>query len=255
MKNIFLAVIAMFSISVFSQEKQYVEIKYEMQVEMELERVMQDVPAQYRAMVEEQMKQELANGIFIDYVLKTNGTESTYQIIEQVNNAQTQGGMIAQQMRSFDKGVTYKNIPENFYMKPVDFPGASYMIKDTLTDLKWNITRENEDIAGFDTRKAVGEFTFNDSIAPVTAWFTPKIAIKDGPSSFWGLPGIILKANFEVNGANMTITAKEINVREEEINIKKPTGGKEVTQKEFEVAMREMQEQFKQMMDEGVDTE
>lgn len=255
MKKILLLLTFLSSATFSLAQKQFVEVSYQMTMDMDAEQVIGQIPSQYRAAVEDQIRQELADGIFIDYVLKTNGNESVYKIVEQINNAQTQGGMIAQQMRTFDKGTTYKNLAETFYMKPVDLPGQRYMLRDSLQDFKWKITREKEDIAGFSARKATGEMVMNDSITTVTAWYAPKINIKDGPSSIWGLPGLILKAQFFANGAELTLTATHIVVKEKEIKIEKPTGGKEVTQKEFETEMKILQEKYKEMMGGGVDTE
>lgn len=238
-----------------AQEKQFVEVTYQMTMDMDADEVIKNIPSQYRAMVEDQIRQELADGIFIDYTLQTNGEESTYVQVEQISNAQTQGGMIAQQMRTFDKGVMYKSIPENYYMKPVDMMGTQFMIKDSLQNLTWEIMRDKEEIAGFETRMANGTFKYNDSIINTKAWYTPKIAIKDGPGNVWGLPGLILKTEFTMNGADITLTATKVVVKEEEINIEKPKGGKEVTQSEFEAELKAIQEKYKEMMGEGVDTE
>lgn len=250
-----LSVVALFFLTItLAQEKQFIEVNYQMTMDMDADEVIKNIPSQYRAAVEDQIRQELADGIFIDYTLKTNGNESTYKIVEIINNAQTQGGMIANQMRMFDKGVTYKNLAEQYYLKPVDLPGQRYMINDTLQNHQWKITREKENIAGFSTRKAVGTMVINDSATVVTAWYTPKISVKDGPSSIWGLPGLILKAKFEANGAELTLTATQIDVKDE-IKIQKPTGGKNFTQKEFFEEMKALQERQKEMMGGVVDTE
>ncbi|MDO5655861.1 MAG: GLPGLI family protein [Flavobacteriaceae bacterium] len=253
MKNLFLGLIFLISAHLFAQEKQFVEISYLMEVQMDVEQIISQVPQEYRAMVADQIRQELAEGIYIDYTLVTNSNESVYQMVEQINNSQTRGGMIAQQVRSFDKGVTYKNINENYYLKPIDAFGTSYLLKDDLQNHRWEITRDKQEIAGYETRFATGILEINDSITPVKAWFAPKIAIKDGPGSFWGLPGMILKTEFEMNGAHVIITAKEIKVREKPLVIKKPSGGKEVTIVEFQNEMKAIQEKYQEMMGEGVD--
>ena len=255
MKKLFLILFAFVAIHTFAQEKQFVEVTYVMQMDMDAEKVIAQVPQQYRAMVEDQIRQELADGIYIDYYLKTNGNESNYKQIEQISNAQTQGGMIAMQVRTFDKEVTFKDISAKRYKKPIDMMGTKYMIVDTLQDHQWQISREKEEIAGYEARLATGVIKMNDSIIPIKAWYTPKISIKDGPSTVWGLPGLILKTEFTVNDALLTITAKEIAVKEEEIKIENPQGGKEITQSEFEAEMKKMQEQMKEMMEGGVDTE
>ncbi|MXV37875.1 GLPGLI family protein [Flavobacteriaceae bacterium Ap0902] len=255
MKKLSLLIALCFSVFTMAQEKQFLEVNYQMEMDMELEEVMKNVPSQYRAMVEDQIKQELEDGVFLDYVLKTNGNESSYKMVDQITNAQDQGGMIAQQMKQFDKGVLYKNIEANEYRKPVEVPGTQYLIQDTLTDFHWTVTREKENIAGFETRKANGYFVYQNDTINAVAWFAPKIAIKDGPSNLWGLPGLILKSEFKMNGADVTVLAKKVMVKEEEIKIEKPEDGKVVTQSEFEAEIKALQEKYKAMMQEGVDTE
>lgn len=235
-----------------AQDKtQYLEVKYEMQVKIELEQVLEQVPAQWRSAVQDQLKQEIGKGIFMDYTLKTNGVESEYKMDEKISNSQSGGGMIASQITAMDKDPLYKNIKENYYLKAYDF-GKAYIIKDSLMKFDWKISKEKEEIAGFDAYKATG--VMSDSIQ-VTAWYTPKLNFKDGPDRLWGLPGLILKAEYMVNNADLVVTAVNVAVKEEEMKIKVPSKGKIVTEEEFMAEMKKIQEQYKDMYGGGVDSE
>lgn len=238
--------------SVFAQEKpQYLEVDYQMEMKFDIEQIMASVPAQWKSQVEEPLRQEIKNGIFIDYKLKTNGTESEYKMQERINNDQSAAGMILSQITAMDKEPLYKDIKAQYYLKPYNV-GKQYLMKDSLKDNQWKISREKMQIAGFDTFKATG--VVNDSIA-VTAWYTPKINIKDGPDRLWGLPGLILKAEFEMNGAELIIAATNVAVKEEKIQITKPTKGQEISEVEFYEEMRALQEKMKEMYGGGVDSE
>jgi len=254
MKNI-LFLFSILTVSVFAnaQDKpQYLEIDYQMEMKFDIEQIIANIPAEYRAQVEEPLRQEIKKGIFVDYKLKTNGTESEYKMQEKINNDQTAAGIILSQITAVDKEPLYKDIKVGYYLKPYDV-GIPYLMKDSLQNLKWKISKEKTKIAGFDTYKATG--VINDSI-PITAWYTPKINIKDGPDRFWGLPGLILKAEFDMNGVGFIITANQIAVKEEEIKINKPvTRGKVVSEKEFYEEMRIFQEKAQEMYGEGVDTD
>ena len=253
MKNIFILLFACLAITLQAQKStEFVEVTYELRMDMDAETVIQNVPQQYRAQVADQIRQELADGIKINYILKTNGQESTYEMVEKISNAQSPVGMITQQIMSQDKGVFYKDLKEGTFLKPYDVMGTKYLVKDKLPEYTWEITRENEEIAGFNTRKAMGQY--NDTIS-AKAWFTPKITIKDGPDRTWGLPGLILKSEFNTNGVDISVTAISVVVRDEEIKITKPSGGKQLTQEAFEKEMLEMQKKFQEMMGGGVDTE
>lgn len=253
MKKFFFAFAVLFSgIILNAQDKpQFLEVDYQMEMKFDVEEILKNIPAQWKSQVEEPLRQEIQKGIFVDYKLKTNGTESEYKMQEKINNDQSAAGMILSQITAMDKEPLYKDIKTGYYLKPYDL-GKAYLMKDSLQDIKWKISKEKVQIAGFDTFKATG--VMNDSI-PVTAWYTPKINIKDGPDRVWGLPGLILKTEFEMNGAGIIITAKNVAVKEEEIKINKPTKGKEITEKEFYEEMKKLQEQAKEMYGGGVDTE
>lgn len=62
-------------------------------------------------------------------------------------------------------------------------------INDTIEKIKWRITSETRQIAGFDCRRANG--LIHDSIY-VVAFYTTQIQPAMGPESFHGLPGMIL---------------------------------------------------------------
>lgn len=252
MKKLFILSALIISTLAFSQEKkQFLEIDYQLEMVMDFDQIISNVPSEYRAMVEEPLRQELNRGIFIDYRLKTNGTESEYKMQTKINNDQSAAGMILSQISAMDKEPLYKDIDQQYFLKPYNV-GRAYLVKDSLADFQWKITREKEQIAGFDTYKATG--VMNDSIA-ITAWYTPKINIKDGPDRVWGLPGLILKTEFEMMGSTMIITAKNVAVKEEKIKIDKPSRGKVLTEKEFYEEMMAMQEKMKEMYSESVEVD
>lgn len=226
-------------------------VDYVAEFKMELDDILENVPAEYRSFVEAQLRQEINDGIFVDYQLKTNGVESEYKMVEKLDNTQGGGGMILSQITAMDKEPLYKNIKEDFFIKSYSF-GQTYLVKDQLIDYKWQISRDKENIAGFETYKASG--MMNDSIA-VTAWYTPKINIKDGPDRIWGLPGFILKAEFEFNKTLITITANKVSIKEKEIKITRPSKGREMTEEEFMAEMKALQEKYKDMQGGGVDTQ
>ncbi|MHB8206327.1 GLPGLI family protein [Mucilaginibacter sp.] len=67
---------------------------------------------------------------------------------------------------------------------------ATFLIKDTIRKIKWKITGETREVAGYTCRRANG--IMMDSIY-VVAFYTEKIHVSGGPESFNGLPGMILQ--------------------------------------------------------------
>jgi Protein of unknown function (Porph_ging). len=232
---------------------QNIEATYVCEMKLDYEETIKQVPQAYRAQVADMLKAEIANGIFINYFLKNNGKTSSFQIEDKIANAQNQSGMIVQQMMAFDNKPTYKDfsVTPPVYYKEVDMGVKQYLIKDAIPDYKWKITREKSDIAGYRVTKAEG--VMMDSIA-VNAWYAPDIAIKDGPTSLAGLPGLIVKAEFKMNNALMIYTLKDLKISDKEIKLTLPSKGNIVTQDQFMAEMKKLQEQYKEMMGGGVDT-
>lgn len=66
----------------------------------------------------------------------------------------------------------------------------TFLVKDSVRRIKWKITDETRDIAGYHCRRANG--LMMDSIY-VVAFFANQIPVSGGPESFGGLPGMILE--------------------------------------------------------------
>jgi GLPGLI family protein len=88
-----------------------------------------------------------------------------------------------------DKNVVYTDFKkeETISQKPVY--EETFLVTDSLLRIKWRITPDIRNIAGFDCRKAIG--IINDSIS-VFAFYTDELMISGGPEAIHGLPGMIL---------------------------------------------------------------
>jgi len=67
--------------------------------------------------------------------------------------------------------------------------GDAFLVSDSTRKIKWKITDETRDIAGYHCRRANGIML--DSIY-IVAFYTTQIPVPGGPESFNGLPGMIL---------------------------------------------------------------
>ena len=79
-----------------------------------------------------------------------------------------------------------------------------------------------------------------EEMVEVVAWYSPMIPVSQGPTEYWGLPGLIL----ELSAGNTTMLCSKIVMNpEEKIEIKRPTKGDVVTKKEYnEIITGKMQE-------------
>ena len=67
--------------------------------------------------------------------------------------------------------------------------GSNIVINDSIAPIEWKLTNENQEIAGYNCRKAVGKI-FGDVY--IFAFYSDDIMISGGPISINGLPGMIL---------------------------------------------------------------
>lgn len=77
-----------------------------------------------------------------------------------------------------DRAISEKNVFEQ-----------AFLVQDSLRQIRWKITDETRNIAGFNCRRA--NAIIMDSIY-VVAFYTDEILTGSGPESFTGLPGMIL---------------------------------------------------------------
>lgn len=89
----------------------------------------------------------------------------------------------------------------------------TFLVEDSVLKIKWKLTADTRNIAGFECRKAIG--IIDDSIG-IFAFYTDELLVQGGPESVSGLPGMILglavprlhatwfATKVEVNGINMS---------------------------------------------------
>ena len=164
------------------------------------------------------------------YILTFKGSESLYEE-EASLDLETQGRGWGMMMASATPGVQYKNLDDSALVQTQDFFGKSFLIKDQIPALEWEITKETKMIGAYLAIKAraVKQVKANDfsmmrrrgrrgqdtekdqdkqkvdslktnpvdelempKTIEVTAWFTPQIPVGHGPGEYAGLPGLIL---------------------------------------------------------------
>ena len=89
----------------------------------------------------------------------------------------------------------YKNIPNQKIAYHLTVLADHLNYEEELSLFNWVIEPASKTINGFQAQKATTNFAGRD----YTAWFTPEIAIADGPYKFNGLPGLILEVRDSKN--------------------------------------------------------
>lgn len=109
-----------------------------------------------------------------------------------------------------------------------------FLVKDRVLPIKWKITNETREIAGYLCRRANG--LVKDSIY-VVAFYTNKIPVPGGPESIHGLPGMIL--GLAMPYENVTWFATTVTEKKNAENqFSASNKGKVATRKELEVILR-----------------
>jgi len=88
-----------------------------------------------------------------------------------------------------EDNIWYNDYVNDKFVQQKNVFGETYILTDSLSNIKWKMTNENREIAGFNCRKAVG--VIFDSVY-VFAFYTDEITASSGPLSLHGLPGLIL---------------------------------------------------------------
>lgn len=100
-----------------------------------------------------------------------------------------------------------------------------YLVQDSIRKIKWKITSEMKNIAGFNCRRA--NAVIMDSIY-VVAFYTDEIVTSGGPESFTNLPGMIL--GIALPHQHMTWFATKVQaVKVADAEIIPPVKGKKVS--------------------------
>lgn len=125
--------------------------------------------------------------------------------------------------------IVYSDLVKHisFYKKRVY--SEEFLVSDSLRHVRWKITDETKEIAGFICRRA--NAIIMDSVY-VVAFYTDQIAPKSGPESFTGLPGMILGISLPHEHLTWFAT-RVVNRDVPDSDIKPPTAQKKVTYKEW----------------------
>lgn len=197
------------------------------------------------------------------YILDFNQFESIYKEEEKLDQP---GGSGSIRMMGFGGDVYYKNIKEKRYVNQKESFSKEFLIKDSLPVLNWELNKESKMIGDYlcfkatavkqvrDHKREYDEMEKEESPsenAPkyykdleIVAWYTPEIPVNNGPSEFWGLPGLIL----ELHRDKTIYLCEKITINPKEAKpILEPDKGKEVTQDEYDAIMEEKSNEMREM--------
>ncbi|MFN0173612.1 MAG: GLPGLI family protein [Saprospiraceae bacterium] len=122
----------------------------------------------------------------------------------------------------------YRDIANGKRIESTEFFGRFFLINEEPKRMKWKVSAEQKQLAGYLCQKAV----LQDTARQVEAWFTPQIPVSIGPGEFADLPGMILEVS--MNNGDRTVVAEKVELKTlDKKAVEKPTKGKAVTREEF----------------------
>ena len=130
-----------------------------------------------------------------------------------------------------------------------EYLGKLFLIEKNINEIKWVISNKSKKINGYNCYKATTAININTNNSlkeqEIIAWFAPKINISTGPIGFGGLPGLIL----ELQKGNFIFFADEVVLNpKNHIKITKPNEGLRVSEKEYEVIVKDIIDNKKNML-------
>lgn len=224
-----------------------------------------------------QVAERLKNRLEKTYILSFNKEESVYyedEKLDAISGATDSWG------KNFTPGKQYKNVKTNQFMQNQEFYGKQFLIKESLSNIEWEMGTETKQIGQYTCFKAICKRSVFDTswwvfswsslrkkavekqvdstkteevvsvktkdledveeMIEIEAWYTPMIPVSQGPGDYWGLPGLILEVNV---GSTTLLCSKIVMNPKEKIKIEAPDKGKVVTKKEYkEIITGKMQE-------------
>lgn len=192
----------------------------------------------------ESILKELEN---LQYKLVFNKTESFFEEKASMISDEKKDVYMQELSRAMSfNGKLYTNIKTGLVLHQKTMSSDVFLVESNVKDIKWNLTAETKKIDTYTCYKATTVTTIETIRGPkewlVTAWYAPNIPFSFGPTSYAGLPGLILEV--EVNKLVFYAIKIELN-KQTETDVKIPTKGKRITEKEFQDIQKKGFSQYK----------
>jgi GLPGLI family protein len=183
-----------------------------------------DVPEQYREMISKNVENPPKY-----YELSFNDNEALYKKSqkkeETPDNMNTGNIQMKHTVISFGETMEmYEDFKTKAIITSANILDKEFLIFENFKKINWELINETKMIGSFECKKAQAKMG-NEIIE---AWYTPSIPTMAGPSTYWGLPGLIVEVKDKMR--HYIATQIKENIPGE---IKVPTKGKTISREEF----------------------
>lgn len=256
MKSIITLFLAFVAIASFAQKDFQGKAVYMSKTSMDMSRFGDQMSEQQK----QQMMARFKSFLEKTYTLTFNKTESSFKEDVKLESPGANGPSWG---RSNGQGSVYKNLKDKEMIEDVEMFSKRFLIVETMEQPQWQLTTETKKIGDYTCYKAT--MTIEDKsvdmgsifgrgresddkkeearMLDVVAWYSPQIPVSAGPTSYWGLPGLIL----EINAGRTTMLCTEIVINPtDKIEIQKPNKGDKVDRDEYNKIIKEKADELKQ---------
>ena len=198
--------------------------------------------------MDEEMMKMMPKSQSSNQILYFNENESIYKATDDQEETGFQSGSeeegaIIQVKIARPDDQFYKNLKEQKKIDLREFFSRKFLIEGELDKITWKLTGKQKKILDYVCQEAT---TIRDTTV-IKAWFTPQIAVSNGPHVYGGLPGLILE--LDINDGERTIVAQKVVLEKLEKGIiVAPKKGKKMTEEKFN---KMQEEKMKEMDSEG----
>ncbi|MHA4894843.1 GLPGLI family protein [Pedobacter sp. PWIIR3] len=186
----------------------------------------------------EQYKQQQPQFARLESKLSFSGEETLFTPM----TGSLSSGFFATPQIALQNSTIYMNHENHTFVSQKTIYDATYLVKDSIRKIRWKLTEELRDIAGYSCRRANG--ITQDSLY-VVAFYTDQIPVSGGPESFTGLPGMILQVVLpreHINWIASKVTIGPVPATA----VKEPKKGKLIDLKGLKLRLQELSEQRKE---------
>ncbi|MFT6850609.1 MAG: GLPGLI family protein [Sphingobacteriales bacterium] len=245
MKSFLTLLLTVFTLNGFAQNLEG-KINYEIKRTMNFDDSrFSEMPKDMRDRIKERME-KMGNA---KKVLEFNRAATVYRAYDPAKDAKddsewednADGGRGWRMMGA--KTITHYSVEKSVITEQREFMDKQFLIKDESRGDGWKLTGKMEAILGYPCQEAT---TMMNDTVPVVAWFCPSIPVSSGPEGYNGLPGMILKLDYN----NSELIAEAITLEDIKINaddLEQPNKGKKVTREEFTAIVKEKTDEMRKM--------
>lgn len=123
--------------------------------------------------------------------------------------------------------TTWQNYPHGKMTSLEVIPPYRYLTSEKMNGINWKILADKDSICGYSCQKAEGEYGGRKWIV----WFSESLPTTFGPWRFYGLPGLILRAESEDKVHHFE--CKKVDAVKEQVSYRIPTDAIKCTREKF----------------------